>query len=156
MLTGHGINFVPMVRGAEMDKAVEEGLPRGKRALLGFNEPNFPEYFDWDSWSRRRVDGNSKLCLNAQVVGDWVVALQVFKNSMIILLSCGTCEADSCSTFLSDGFPVEGKTISLPAKQLPCGQVLKSWQGLKIQGVQSWCYVISNGTVEPVQLSFAF
>lgn len=29
-----------------MDKAVEEGLPRGKRALLGFNEPNFPEYFD--------------------------------------------------------------------------------------------------------------
>ena len=26
-----------------MDKAVEEGLPRGKRALLGFNEPNFPE-----------------------------------------------------------------------------------------------------------------
>ena len=34
-----------MVRGAEMDKAVEEGLPRGKRALLGFNEPNFPENF---------------------------------------------------------------------------------------------------------------
>ena len=99
MLPGHGINFLPMVRGAEMDKAVEEGLPRGKRALLGFNEPNFPEYFDWNSWSRRRVDESSKLCLNAQVVGDWVVALQVFKNSMIILLSCDICEVDSCSTF---------------------------------------------------------
>eukprot|EP00435_Cladocopium_sp_Y103_P066790 s244_g29.t1 len=26
-----------------LDKAVEDGLPGGKRALLGFNEPNFPE-----------------------------------------------------------------------------------------------------------------
>lgn len=28
-----------------------------------------------------------------------MVALQVFKTSMIILLSCGICEVDSCSTF---------------------------------------------------------
>lgn len=42
----HGINFIPMVWGAganHLDRAVEDGLPREKRALLGFNEPNFPE-----------------------------------------------------------------------------------------------------------------
>lgn len=42
----HGINFIPMVWGAgadHLDKAVKDGLPREKRALLGFNEPNFPE-----------------------------------------------------------------------------------------------------------------
>ena len=46
---GHGINFIPMVWGAganHLDRAVEDGLPREKRALLGFNEPNFPECLD--------------------------------------------------------------------------------------------------------------
>eukprot|EP00438_Fugacium_kawagutii_P010115 Skav203906 [mRNA] locus=scaffold1649:333420:346789:- [translate_table: standard] len=46
----HGLHFIPMVWGtgqARLDKALEDGLPRGKRALLGFNEPNFPERPLW-------------------------------------------------------------------------------------------------------------
>lgn len=42
----HGLNFVPMVWGDgpdHLDRALKEGLPKQKLALLGFNEPNFPE-----------------------------------------------------------------------------------------------------------------
>lgn len=42
----HGLNFIPMVWGegeSRLDLAIKDGLPQNKRALLGFNEPNFPE-----------------------------------------------------------------------------------------------------------------
>jgi len=39
-----GVRFVPMVWGENhIGLAQQKGLPAGRRALLGFNEPNFPE-----------------------------------------------------------------------------------------------------------------
>eukprot|EP00930_Biecheleria_cincta_P068394 TRINITY_DN5578_c1_g1_i1.p1 TRINITY_DN5578_c1_g1~~TRINITY_DN5578_c1_g1_i1.p1 ORF type:complete len:722 (-),score=112.54 TRINITY_DN5578_c1_g1_i1:260-2134(-) len=42
----YGLNFVPMIWGAaqeQLGRAENEGLPAHKMALLGFNEPNFPD-----------------------------------------------------------------------------------------------------------------
>eukprot|EP00931_Biecheleriopsis_adriatica_P001304 TRINITY_DN10161_c0_g1_i1.p1 TRINITY_DN10161_c0_g1~~TRINITY_DN10161_c0_g1_i1.p1 ORF type:complete len:1243 (-),score=235.43 TRINITY_DN10161_c0_g1_i1:53-3733(-) len=39
-----GIHFVPMIWGEkQMRPAQTEGLPAGRKALMGFNEPNFPD-----------------------------------------------------------------------------------------------------------------